>query len=201
MELLEAMWSFVCQNSDEAFLDCEIITSNKKFLTNKCFLSLSRKFLRGLSLPDDEKLTIFMTEFSTREIKEELCGFVNIIGETSDSECSMNMNTDCEKDIEWKLPGLQTSEQNPRKESYQCDVCGKVFVKAKPLWNHKFQVHNKDYHQCKQCLKLFKTKAILIKHIRQVHDEIKYRCLCSKEFTQKVSLLRHSKKCKSLLKF
>ena len=197
MEFLETMWSFVCENSDEAFLDCEIITSNKKLLTNKCFLSLSRKFLRGLSLPEDEKQTIIMTAFSPKEIKEELCGFVKIIGETSDLECSMN--TDCEKDMEWKLPELRTSEHNPRLKSYQCDECGKVFVKAKPLWNHKFQVHNKDYHQCKQCLKLFKTKAILIKHIRQVHDEIIYRCLCSKEFTQKGNLLRHSKKCKSVL--
>ena len=201
MELLETMWSFVSEC--QSFLDCEIITSSTRLLTNKCFLTLGRSFLSGLSfeLPAAENQTIIMTAFSPQEIKEELWGFVKIIGETSNlEENEFSFITDC---VERKLPNLPTSQRNPspRPKSYQCEECGKVFVKAIPLWMHKFQVHNKGNHQCKQCSKNFKTKGNLFSHIQQVHDEIKYQCFkCSKEFTKKGNMLRHYNKCKSLLK-
>ena len=200
MEFLKTMWSFVCEHSNEHFLDCEIITSTARLLTNKCFLTLSRKLLCGLSFTADENQTIVMSAFSPEEIKTELFGFAKV---KHSEEKEFSSNTDWKQDMEseWKFQDCQTSKDNPVQKSYQCEECGKVFVKAKPLWMHKFQVHNKKNYQCKQCMQKFKTNGNLINHIQQVHNEIKFKCIkCSKQFSQKGNMLRHSNLCKSLTK-
>ena len=84
---------------------------------------------------------------------------------------------------------------------YECDICDKIFVKARLLRNHMEIFHGifvKDHgrptpFRCQMCDKYFFQEHILRAHISIIHDEQKtVKCeFCDNEFKKLRSYIGH----------
>ena len=181
MDQIMSIWKFVCKNRE--YLDCELISASKTFLTNKCFLfSINNSLLQGLSRSGDPlegNLKIIMFEFSEQEIIDQLHGFV-YHGDQDKDELKKPKgirltNTSKQHSVKQKYI-REPIKPNLEKNCHICDLCGKDFAASKQLWMHQFQVHRGSNHQCPVCLKNYKTSLILKSHVREVHEGHKFCC-------------------------
>ncbi|KAJ6639292.1 Zinc finger protein [Pseudolycoriella hygida] len=84
---------------------------------------------------------------------------------------------------------------NKENESFQCDLCGLLFISPDHLKNHSAQHIQKQPFVCGQCNKSFKTETRYIYHIEDPSLLcITNKCpLCCKIFSCKQCLQRHIK--------
>lgn len=77
---------------------------------------------------------------------------------------------------------------------YKCAACNLVFTSYRQLTNHKNRMH-KASTTCPICKKLFRSAGAQINQHILTHAGIRpYSCdICSEDFTQRSSLLRHRK--------
>ncbi|XP_055702187.1 gastrula zinc finger protein XlCGF26.1-like [Phlebotomus papatasi] len=95
-------------------------------------------------------------------------------------------------------------------QTYQCDICGKVYLSYNGLKNHKrskkcveldeSKIMNVEdlgtkvsYHECTYCGKNIKKKAAYKRHIKSYHtNDKKFLCAhCPKRYVDKPGLARH----------
>lgn len=83
---------------------------------------------------------------------------------------------------------LQVKEQE-RKESFNCDICDRTFLKHRYMINHR-QTHDKAL--CSVCGLSFKTNCLLLEHQNKHFKSQIYTCEeCGKEFDQRKYLAQH----------
>ena len=84
----------------------------------------------------------------------------------------------------------QSPNKTPKKETFHCDTCSKLFVSMASLETHRKTTHSLIV--CETCGKHFSQKANLLKH-KLIHQNKKpFVCkVCNKAFRQKANLQRH----------
>ncbi|XP_065214241.1 zinc finger protein ZFP2-like [Planococcus citri] len=80
-----------------------------------------------------------------------------------------------------------------REKTHQCEVCDKLFVSKKSLQVHS-RLHTEKY-KCEKCGFLSTSKLYLNQHMQKHDSSFEFfTCdICQQKFSQKQSLLRHSK--------
>ena len=121
------------------------------------------------------------------------------------NEYSMNLS------LQGKRPSVRISPEKrksigPKKQSFNCDICGKNFSSKYHLFLHEQTVHNSDGNRgkeelkdlkCEICNKDFKKKKGLIDHIDRIHKHDiskvnQFDCnYCDKYYTTRGNLDRH----------
>ena len=84
------------------------------------------------------------------------------------------------------------------KKNFKCEICGKLFYRAKELKDHIQNAHDiarKPDHKCEICNKTLKAQTNLRSHMLRVHGKsnLKFSCEeCDKVFFSKQSLEIHA---------
>ena len=142
-------------------------------------------------IPDEGDLSIFMREYSTKEVISLCQRFVT----SDDIITEEQQEQDCEStdDTEKKEEGT-VSENVPN----FCTICRKSFVNRKLYMVHVYQSHPKSYnYECTSCRKKFAHKFQLSKHFQLCHSKLSFVCEfkhCVKLYKSKKALLLHIKK-------
>lgn len=170
------------------------------YLCSKCMISLikAHKFQQRCfdaykqfvtiepskeELPEKHDEYEIITEFSTlpkAAAESEQIQYVEVIEEEEAEE---------EQESEPQQPP-STKKPTPRKNSYKCEVCGKVL---KRLFSYKYhmQTHSDtNSFKCGHCNESFKTRNAYEGHVA-IHEE-KHTCeICQKKYRQAASLRSH----------
>jgi len=82
-----------------------------------------------------------------------------------------------------------------RRETWNCDVCGKVFENKHYMSQHRNGVHSEKTLPCKLCDRKFSTKYRVTRHLKQVHQDYgmkRLRCgLCQISMKSSAELDAH----------
>lgn len=80
-------------------------------------------------------------------------------------------------------------QENPVKQSYACDICGRILAAKSSLRLHKRTQHPENdtfAFTCHICSKPLATKGLLNYHIRMSHKKIRpFKCtVCGKAYKE-----------------
>jgi len=93
---------------------------------------------------------------------------------------------------------MRHENTHTRANQVSCEICGKSFLDARDLRNHK-TVHSDERNmQCEYCDKMFKSDLYLNRHVKLMHSNNpvgEFECkICQKLFKTKDYLNRHNRK-------
>lgn len=75
---------------------------------------------------------------------------------------------------------------------HECNICGRKFLQARRLRDHKATHSDRRDFVCKECGSSFKTAGGLSVHVKGVHSAKGYECpVCSREFSTNQNLRFH----------
>ena len=214
-------WEFVLMYKQ--YLNCQLVTNCQNFYSNSCFVPV--EYSKFLTPEVMDQIVILLPFHSSEEIFYLFGGYlyqknkklalahttndVNIYEDNQNKVC--RSITDDLEDLEDELEQESTRiskvlskkpnrdlKSSAEQEDLQCHLCGKTFSKSRSLRQHKYQVHNEEAkHKCSYCPSVFRTTSILHNHLK-THREPAFQCFkCSRKFTFKHHLIRHSKTCRN----
>ncbi|CAG7786059.1 unnamed protein product [Allacma fusca] len=82
--------------------------------------------------------------------------------------------TDCNIDFQTvhRMVKHRLKEHTLTDARFQCEECGKSFIKSRSFWKHRKTVHNDERpHVCDRCGSSFKVLNSLTNHLSRVHSE------------------------------
>ena len=105
-----------------------------------------------------------------------------------------NHTENSNKDQTEEIGNASLTYSKPKEIKFNCEICGKGFLRDRDLKNHHSAIHLKvKPYKCEvaDCGKYFAIESSKIRHFNIVHDKIKpYRCsTCEIDFSTNVRIM------------
>ena len=141
----------------------------------------------------------------TLQTQDPSNGDKNISGGKVCGECGKTLKSD-------RMLALHMNAAHTHKETFPCQICGRVFYAASSLHSHKKRLHssNAEKHPCPKCNKLFAFNSELSRHMQLMHGQsslsqvhrnvepisassgLTHKCMeCGKQLRSKECLILH----------